>query len=387
LKVFALGLWIDQLLHDWLGRAGARGLDGRRAGWSASPSARQRDKFVGLLRADREAIMTSFAQLFGETYSDAGSDSGVCAAAMTVVAELLTDVELSVASGEVRIGADLGAWAAAWAGRDGSPSTADGVNAILMFVDVSFASFAAYLAADPDLLPCFRIAAQTANEAVGRFVQVIAEVGLVRNAARTQQAKSDERRRLARELHDRLGEVLSVGLRRLDLQEIDTPGGLHGQGDVARDVLVKAMSRLRTVTLGLREAPLTSIEEALDEYLDSVRAEARVEMEISGDEKRVSPIMLGETFLIVREAVRNALTHGFPQRVQVVVEIGIGELRAQVTDDGCGFEPGRTGSQGVGVASMRERTALMGGEFFITSQPGAGTCVKVRLPLPADAVY
>jgi signal transduction histidine kinase len=97
--------------------------------------------------------------------------------------------------------------------------------------------------------------------------------------------------------------------------------------------------------------------------------------------------MLGETFLIVREAVRNALTHGFPQRVQVVVEIGIGELRAQVTDDGCGFEPSRTGSQGVGVASMRERTALMGGEFFITSQPGAGTCVKVRLPLPADAVY
>jgi signal transduction histidine kinase len=140
---------------------------------------------------------------------------------------------------------------------------------------------------------------------------------------------------------------------------------------------------------------LTSIEKALNEYLDSLRVKAEVELEIRGDERRASPVMLEETFLIVREAVRNALTHGVPQGVQILVEITSGELRAQVVDDGRGFEldsVGSNGFAGIGIASMQERVALMDGQFRLSSRPGGGTCVEVCLPLkedavPADAVY
>ena len=359
------------------------------AEWPASPSRWLREEFLRLVRADREAITASFARLFDETYAGAASDPVIRVEAMTAVSDVLSDVELSVSSGKVRIGADLGAWAVVWAERDSHVSPADGVNAMLMFVDIALSSFAAYLAANPELLPCFRTATQAMNVSTGRFVRLMAGACVVRHSTRVQ---SDERRRLARELHDRVGEVLSVGLRRLDLQEMDRPCAAPDRENVARDVLVTAMNRLRTVTSDLREAPLTSIEKALNEYLDSFRARAKVELRISGDEKRASPVMLEETFLIVREAVRNALTHGVPQGVQIVVEISSEELRARVVDDGCGFELGSIRSDGVGIASMQERAALMGGKFWISSRPGDGTCVEVRLPLlrdvvSADAVY
>jgi signal transduction histidine kinase len=67
------------------------------------------------------------------------------------------------------------------------------------------------------------------------------------------------------------------------------------------------------------------------------------------------------------------------------------ELRARVIDDGRGFELSSVTSNGIGIASMRERAALMGGRFWISSRPGGGTCVEVSLPLrvrelSADAV-
>jgi signal transduction histidine kinase len=336
------------------------------------------ERFVRLVRADRKAIVASFAQLFDETYA---VDHVIRAAAVSAVSDILADVELSVRAGEVRSRADLGAWALAWAKRTNFTELAEGVNATLMFVDVASSFFAAHLAADPGLLPSFQIAMQAVNVSVGRFVELIAGACAAGSSTRVQ---FDERRRLARELHDRVGEALSVGLRRLELHELDDPSAASGQDNVARDVLVTAMSRLRTVTSDLREASLTSIEQGLNEYLGFFRAKADVELRISGDERRASPVMLEETFLIIREAVRNALTHGIPSEVKVVVEITKRELRARVMDDGCGFEMGSVISNGVGITSMRERAALMGGQFWISSQPGGGTCVEVSLPLPVN---
>ncbi len=348
------------------------------AKWAISVSPWHSERFVRLIRADREAIVASFAQLFDETYA---VDHVVRAEAVSAASDILGDVELSVSSGEVRSRADLEAWALAWAERTSFAEPADGVNAILMLVDVASSFFAAHLAADPGLLPSFRIAVRAMNVSVGGFAELIAGACAAGYSTRVQ---LDERRRLARELHDRVGEALSVGLRRLELQEMDDPSATPDRDNVARDVLVTAMSRLRAVTSDLREAAPTSIEQGLNEYLDFFRATAAVELRISGDERRASPVMLEETFLILREAVRNALTHGIPSEVKVVVEITKRELQARVIDDGRGFELGSVTSNGVGIASMRERTALMGGRFWISSQPGGGTCVEVSLPLPVN---
>jgi signal transduction histidine kinase len=356
------------------------------AEWLAPPSGRHSEKFAGLVRADYEAIVASFAQLFDETFGDAASDPEVRAGAVVIASNVLDDVVLSVGSGEVRIDADLSAWAVALAGRENSLNPARSVSAALMFADIAFSSFAAYLAADPELLPCFRIAVQTVNESVRRFVQVIAGACAVWYSKEGRRAQSDERRRLARELHDRVGEVLGVGIRRLDLQEIDGLTGKPGQDNVAREVLVTAMSRLRTVTSDLREAPVTSIEKALNEYLDSLHVDTEVDLRVRGDEGLVPPAVLDQVFLILRESVRNALRHGAPQWVQIVVEITSTELRAQVVDDGRGFEEAHIMSNafGVGIPSMRERAALLGGRFHISSQTGDGTRVEICLPLPGQ---
>src|SRR6201986_184591 len=127
------------------------------------------------------------------------------------------------------------------------------------------------------------------------------------------QARADERRRIARELHDRVGEVLTVGLRQLDLDEIMGPEIPEGQSAIAREALVEAMRRLRLVTSGLRDEPGTSFEKALGDFLNRVCADADVHLVVLGDETWASPEIIDEAFLIVREALRNALAHGAPQ--------------------------------------------------------------------------
>jgi signal transduction histidine kinase len=92
-----------------------------------------------------------------------------------------------------------------------------------------------------------------------------------------------------------------------------------------------------------------------------------------------------ELFLILREALRNAFTHAAPGLVLVEVEFSAQELSAWVVDDGCGFSQALTPEKavsGTGLASMRERAALVGGRLAVRSMPGRGTRVELHLPLP-----
>lgn len=154
-----------------------------------------------------------------------------------------------------------------------------------------------------------------------------------------------------------------------------------GEGSIAREVLVEGMRRLRVVTSDVREPPVPSLERALIRYLDSVQANAEVRLNISGDEAFAPPVVLDEAFLILQEAVRNALTHASPQVVLVGVELDPKELRAWVLDDGCGFVV-TPPAPGGGLGSMRERAALIGGRVSVSSMPGHGTRVDLRIPLP-----
>jgi signal transduction histidine kinase len=234
------------------------------------------------------------------------------------------------------------------------------------------------------------------NRWVGRQIRGPAEGDTARYENRVYEARLDERRRVARELHDRLGEVLTVGLRQLDLEEIlgrevqgqevhEGQGVQEGQSEIAREVLVEAMRRLRLVTSGLRDEPVTSFEKALADFLNRVCADADVHLVVVGDETWASAEIIDEAFLIVREALRNALTHGAPQSVVVGVEVTRRELRAWVDDDGKGFACGddaESPAAGTGLATMRERARLLGGTLAIVSKPGHGTGVELNVPLP-----
>ena len=222
------------------------------------------------------------------------------------------------------------------------------------------------------------------NKWVGRRMRGHPDGDMAQYENRVYEARLDERRRIARELHDRLGEVLTVGLRQLDLDEILGPELPEGQSVIARQVLVEAMRRLRLVTSGLRDEPVTSFEKAVADFLNRVCADADVHLVVLGDEAWASAEIIDEAFLLVREALRNALTHGAPQSVVVGIEVTRRELRAWVDDDGKGFacgEDAESPAAGTGLATMRERAALLGGALAVASKPGHGTSVELSVPL------
>jgi signal transduction histidine kinase len=132
-----------------------------------------------------------------------------------------------------------------------------------------------------------------------------------------------------------------------------------------------------------------NLEKALIQYIDSAAGEgtvpADVRLRVSGDETWASPAVIGEAFLILREAIRNALRHAAPRLVLIGVAVAPHELYAWVEDDGRGFVLGSHAASvpaDNGLTSMRERVALLGGRLTIVSVPGRGTLVELLVPLP-----
>jgi signal transduction histidine kinase len=108
-------------------------------------------------------------------------------------------------------------------------------------------------------------------------------------------------------------------------------------------------------------------------------------LRVSGDETWAPSAVTEEAFLIIREAVRNALRHGAPAMVLIGVAFAPHELHAWVEDDGRGFafdDMVDDASAGAGLASMRERADLIGGRLTIASAPGRGARVELLVPLP-----
>jgi signal transduction histidine kinase len=118
------------------------------------------------------------------------------------------------------------------------------------------------------------------------------------------------------------------------------------------------------------------------------------ELSVAGDESSIPPHAAEQAYLVMREAVRNAVEHSECGRIGISLEIEDAELRGRVEDDGSGFDArdelgeGRNGdrgdeasAEGVGLRSMRERMELLGGRLDISSEPGRGTAVTLRVPL------
>ena len=203
---------------------------------------------------------------------------------------------------------------------------------------------------------------------------------------RTAEAHVGERRRIAREMHDRLGSGVSAAARSIELIQLQlhtdpvlAEQRLSQTGASLREVLenIRQLAQdlhLHTKTEGLEKALLRCVEGLQPPGMETV-------VRVNGDEAWVEPAVLDELFLVLREALRNAFTHGQPTRVVVRVEIAPHELRASVEDDGVGFVPDESNSAGLGLVSMRERIALLGGMVHIFSIPGRGTSVETRVPL------
>lgn len=210
-------------------------------------------------------------------------------------------------------------------------------------------------------------------------------------------AREDERRRLARDLHDGPAQALAAALFGVDLavHALDrAPAAARAELLGARTLIRDALDDLRALMAGLR--PRLLEERGLVVALESLAAmpplwgtEVTVETRgIDPDQRLPVETELG-LFRIAQEAVSNARRHGAASRVMVSLVKTPVTAELLVVDDGRGFShgPGIPWiGRGEGLPGMRERVDLLGGELRITSAPESGTRVLVIVPLPMPHV-
>lgn len=359
----------------------------------AGGTGEQRRHFAALIRAEAASILVSYAANLEALRSPVMAEKRTRDQAMTNAAEIIADVAAGVEGGDIR--ADdryaMLTWMIGEARPDTKVSPADLLRAAAAFFDVTISALARHVQEDPALLPCFTTGVLALNESINKTIRetTLAYTGYL--LERVDQAHIDERHRIARDLHDRLGEGMSVALRQLELHELSLeadPDARASRTTMAKDAIIEAMRRLRAITSGLRQDSVRSLEKALIQYIDSVApdiASANVRLRVSGDETWAPPAVIDEAFLILREAIRNALKHGRPQLVLIGVALAPHELHAWVEDNGCGFAASERVdpvSSGTGLTSMRERAALIGGRLTIASVPGQGAHIELLVPLP-----
>jgi PAS domain S-box-containing protein len=207
-------------------------------------------------------------------------------------------------------------------------------------------------------------------------------------------AQEDERKRIARELHDDTAQALLFLIHSLDALHDQTT--TLGPEEIARqlrrlhEVGVKTLTDLRRYTQKLRPAILDDLGlmAALEWLADGIQAETQIEVDVRWDGPRpeLSRDAQLALFRIAQEALNNVRKHAGADRVTVRLSVVKGQLVMSVTDNGHGFEPPEQTSElsvsgKLGLLGMRERAELLGGELEIISSTGGGTEVRALVPL------
>lgn len=201
--------------------------------------------------------------------------------------------------------------------------------------------------------------------------------------------QEEERKRVARELHDETGQVLMTIKLSLEMIAKDDVGLEESVRQDLRETikLVKrAMRELHRISARLRPEVLDelglipSIEQEVD-FL-AKRSGIKIEFESKGFKSRLESQKEIALYRVVQEALTNILRHSEATRVKVRITRKGSKVLLRVRDNGKGFEiSGLNKSRGLGVLGMKERTVLVGGTFKIISEPGKGTLLEAEIPL------
>lgn len=205
-----------------------------------------------------------------------------------------------------------------------------------------------------------------------------------------QLAISEERNRLAREIHDTLAQNLTGIILQLEaameLRETK-PDRAWGRVEKSLGLAKEGLNDVRRSVRNLRPAPLESrtLQAALADELLRVESDtgAETELEVAEELPRLPAPVEDGLYRIAQEALNNVRRHAAASRVRLKLEPDGDHVRLRVRDNGRGFRKEESDPlrRSFGVTSMRERAHLLGGELEIKSQKGRGTTVEARVPL------
>jgi len=203
-------------------------------------------------------------------------------------------------------------------------------------------------------------------------------------------AQEDERGRIAKELHDGLGQSLaSVVMGLSTLVESPPASGLQERLEVLWRVASEAFTEVRRLAHQLRPPVLDhhGLLAALERLTDDFTRlhEVRAELIVSTPSPRRPPLPVElAVYRIVQEALANVAKHARARTADVLFEFVEDRIHVSITDDGAGFGPTDDSRHGIGLSDMRERTDMLGGTFRVKSVPGRGTTIDVYIPVLED---
>jgi len=213
-------------------------------------------------------------------------------------------------------------------------------------------------------------------------------------ARRLTNAQEKERTRIARELHDDIGQSLAI----LRIQMLRAGQPVSGMVGKRHPTIPQLCDNLKLLAekvsllshqLHSSELEYLGLSVAVQSHCREFSRQYKIPVECSCNDipEDLDSLLALSLLRIVQEALHNAAKHSKAKSIQVAVQGTPSELSLLIADDGIGFDPEEAKlAAGLGLISMRERVHLAGGEFQITSRPGEGTCIAARVPLTAQIV-
>lgn len=205
-------------------------------------------------------------------------------------------------------------------------------------------------------------------------------------AAHGDAAMEEERKRIAREIHDEQGSLLTalkLDLSLLRRQMPDAPPDISGRLDSMQQLIDETVRVMREIASQLRPAALNlgllpSLEWLASDFQKRTGIRCRLE---TACEVQLDDIRATALFRIVQESMTNITRHATASQVSISLENSESKLQVKIIDDGSGFDPAHIGKNSFGIRGIRERLELLGGELNIDSAPGLGTALHIAIPL------
>ncbi len=263
------------------------------------------------------------------------------------------------------------------------------LRAGVILFDLVFDALAESMVAEPAELDRFQAGVRALQRGIGMRLEAgaLGHDTFLLNTVR--EANAAAQRQLAREIHDHLGNHVSLALRQLELHELTretSPEEVAVRIGAVKDTLTESLGIIRDLVTQLRRAEREgTLESSFAAFLESMEiTSSKVRIQVNGSEEWATQPVLDEVFVVVRECLRNSLAHAGADHVLAVVDIAPHSLHALIEDDGCGFDVSAvaTGGRANGIASATERVELLGGTILFTSCPDiGGTRVTFTVPL------